>query len=106
MATAATTRPSTRLPAADVRAASRFWRSAHLVGVCGSGMRALAELLVGMGWAVSGSDSNASEPAVAALSGRGLRIHPGHHGRFLADKTDVLVYSSAVGPENAERQRA
>jgi len=81
-------------------------QSAYLVGVCGSGMKALAELLSGMGWNVSGSDNNASEGTLASLANRGLRIHPGHQGRFLAKETDVLVYSPAVGPENAERQEA
>ncbi|MGE5193066.1 MAG: UDP-N-acetylmuramate--L-alanine ligase [Deltaproteobacteria bacterium] len=106
MATTGTSWPASRVTAPEVRAGERQWRSAHLVGVCGSGMKALAELLTGLGWTVSGSDNNASEAVVAALSRRGLRIHPGHHGRFLADKTDVLVYSPAIGPENAERQRA
>ena len=69
-------------------------------------MRALAELLTEMGWALSGSDNNASEPVVTALSHRGLRIHSGHHGRSVPDTTDVLIYSPAIGPDNAERQRA
>ena len=89
-----------------MRAGEKLWRSAHLVGVCGSGMKALAELLTGMGWTISGSDNNASEAAATALSHRGLRIHAGHHARFLAETTDVLVFSPAVGPDNAERQRA
>ncbi len=98
--------PATRPLPLELRAGERPWRSAHLVGVCGSGMKALAELLASSGWAVSGSDHNASEATVAALAHRGLRIHPGHQGRFLADQTDVLVYSPAVGPENAERRQA
>jgi UDP-N-acetylmuramate--alanine ligase len=69
-------------------------------------MKALAELLAGMGWSISGSDNNGPAAVVAALSRRGLRFHPGHHGSFLTEKTDVLVYSPAVGPENQERQRA
>lgn len=111
MATPVTIRPASRIKSPDLRRHAEYdqvkhWRSAHLVGVCGSGMKALAELLTGKGWAISGSDSNASESVVAALARRGLRIHPGHHSRFLADKTDVLVYSPAVGPDNAERHRA
>src|SRR5262245_45641165 len=103
---AATTWPAKCNALEGVRATDGEWRSAHLVGVCGSGMKALAELLTGLGWSVSGSDNNGSEAVVAALSRRGLRVHPGHHGRFLAGKTDVLVYSPAVGPENEERQHA
>ncbi len=106
MAIAGTTRPTTRNLSPEVRAQVQHWRSAYLVGVCGSGMKALAELLTGQGWAVSGSDNHASAAVVEALANRGLRIHPGHQGCFLAANTDVLVYSPAVGPENAERQRA
>ena len=106
MATVATICPKTHLLASAQSADEQCWRSAHLVGVCGSGMKALAELLAGMGWAVSGSDSHPSAAIVEALAGRGLRIHPGHHGRFLAEKTDVLVYSPAILPTNPERQRA
>lgn len=69
-------------------------------------MKALAELLAGSGWKVSGSDSNATSSIAVALAERGLRIHPGHHRDFLAEQTDVLVYSPAVGPENAERIEA
>jgi UDP-N-acetylmuramate--alanine ligase len=83
-----------------------LWHSAHLVGVCGSGMKALAELLTTSGWTVSGSDSNATSNVAAALAKRGLRIHAGHHQGFLNRTADVLVYSPAVGPENAERVEA
>jgi UDP-N-acetylmuramate--alanine ligase len=98
--------PMTRSHAPAMPTDERPWRSAHLVGICGSGMRALAELLTAKGWTISGSDSNASEPVVVALANRGLRIHCGHQGTFLPERTDVLVFSPAVGPENVERQRA
>jgi UDP-N-acetylmuramate--alanine ligase len=79
---------------------------AHLVGICGSGMKALAELLNGSGWSVSGSDANANTPVAQNLAARGLRIHGGHHRGFLRDQTDLLVYSPAVGRDNAERIEA
>lgn len=106
MATVATTVLPTRTPLPELRASGIARRSAHLVGVCGSGMKALAELLTGLGWTVSGSDNNASETVVASMARRGLRIHPGHHGQFLGEKTDLLVYSPAIGPENVERVQA
>ena len=102
--TSETFEPQVRIPGPTIPGQKR--QSAYLVGVCGSGMKALAELLSAMGWAVSGSDNNASEDTAASLTSRGLRIHPGHQGCFLAKDTDVLVYSPAVGPENAERQEA
>src|SRR4029450_7672991 len=100
MAIAGITRGATRSVAPQVGAGEGFWRSAPLVGVCGSGMKALAELLTAKGWTISGSDNNASEAVVAALANRGLKVHPGHEAGFLPFKTDVLVYSPAVGPEN------
>src|SRR5258708_9292448 len=103
MTTAGTTRPTTRSSTPEVRANQGLWRSAHLVGVCGSGMKALAELLTGLGWTVSGSDNNASETVVASMARRGFRIHPGHHGQFLGGKTDLLFYSPAICPENPAR---
>jgi UDP-N-acetylmuramate--alanine ligase len=80
--------------------------AAHLIGVCGSGMKALAELLGGMGCRVTGSDLSASESTVAAFSRRGLRIHSGHQGDFVPADADVVVYSPAVSAENPERQSA
>ncbi|MCH7987563.1 MAG: UDP-N-acetylmuramate--L-alanine ligase [Planctomycetes bacterium] len=84
---------------------SRF-ASAHLVGICGTGMKALAELLSGMGWKVSGSDLKPPNRTVRALKRRGLRIHSGHHDQYLPKNVDVLVYSPAIGPTNPERQMA
>lgn len=78
-------------------------RSAHLVGVCGAGMKALAELLVARGCTVTGSDMQLSSATSEMLLRRGLRVHQGHHGRFLPENADVLVYSPAVGPKNPER---
>jgi UDP-N-acetylmuramate--alanine ligase len=69
-------------------------------------MKALAELLTGSGWIVSGSDVSATASVVFAMAERGLRIHSGHHRGFLRDEIDVLVYSPAVGPDNAERIEA
>ncbi|MCA9115645.1 MAG: UDP-N-acetylmuramate--L-alanine ligase [Planctomycetaceae bacterium] len=80
--------------------------SAHLVGIGGAGMRALAQLLVSRGWSVTGSDLNTSIPALENLPGGGLRIHQGHDHRHLQREAGVLVYSPAVGTANPERQEA
>jgi UDP-N-acetylmuramate--alanine ligase len=80
--------------------------SAHLVGIGGTGMKALAELLVDMGWSISGSDLLGSHPSLLAMRRRGLRVHCGHDRSFLPQDSNVLVYSPAVGPTNPERRRA
>jgi len=83
----------------------RTFASAHLVGICGSGMKALAELLGGLGCRVSGSDLHPAESAVERLRQRGWRVHAGHDSQYLHDP-DVLIYSPAIGPQNPERIEA
>ncbi len=80
--------------------------SAHLVGICGSGMKALAEMLQGLGWNVSGSDLSPPEETIELLRQKGMRVHAGHSDEFVPRDAAVLVYSPAIGPTNPERVRA
>ncbi len=80
--------------------------SAHLVGICGSGMKALAELLLGLGWKVTGSDLRPMTPLHRKMRERGVRIHSGHDESFLPRDVDVVVHSPAVGPNNPELRMA
>jgi UDP-N-acetylmuramate--alanine ligase len=78
----------------------------HFVGVGGSGMSGLAELLHDQGYRVSGSDLHES-PVVARLRGLGVEVALGHAAEHAAD-ADVVVVSSAIragNPEVAEAQR-
>ncbi len=97
-------------PAIERRRAARLSSqqpgAAHLVGIRGAGMKALAELLNDLGWSVTGSDLQEPTPAMQSVQDRGLRIHCGHNGQNLPRDCDVLVFSPAVGPENPERQSA
>lgn len=72
----------------------------HFVGIGGSGMSGIAEVLLNLGYAVSGSDlaDNAATRRLAAL---GARIHRGHAAAYVQD-ADVLVVSTAVRPDNPE----
>jgi UDP-N-acetylmuramate--alanine ligase len=106
MSTAVKIRPSSNLRDAAGIASGAAGRAVHLVGICGSGMKALAELLSTSGWSVSGSDSHVSDALASSFVDRGMRIHSGHQDRFLGDQTCLVVYSPAVGPENVERRRA
>ena len=63
-------------------------------------MSGIAELLVNLGYSVSGSDLKRSE-ATDRLAGLGVRIFEGHDRAQVGD-ADVLVYSSAVRPSNPE----
>ena len=72
----------------------------HFVGIGGIGMSGIAELLSNLGYAVSGSDQKMSE-VTARLQTLGVRVFQGHDAAHVGD-ADVVVYSSAVRPDNAE----
>jgi UDP-N-acetylmuramate--alanine ligase len=79
-------------------------RHVHFVGVGGIGMSGLAEILRTLEFDVSGSDLREGENT-RALQRLGVRIDVGHRAEN-AQGADVLVYSSAVGPDNPELQAA
>ena len=72
----------------------------HLVGIGGSGMNGIAELLFKLGYAVSGSDARLSA-VTERLASMGLRIHEGHAAGHVGD-ADVVVFSSAIDRSNPE----
>jgi UDP-N-acetylmuramate--alanine ligase len=75
-------------------------RKLHFVGVGGSGMSGIAEVLVNMGYRVSGSDLAASE-VTRRLKKLGARVRRGHRTENVHG-ADVVVISSAVGEDNPE----
>jgi UDP-N-acetylmuramate--alanine ligase len=79
-------------------------RKTHFVGIGGIGMSGIAEVLLGMGFPVSGSDL--TESAITQnLRRRGAQIFKGHHEANLGD-VGLVVCSSAINPRNPEVQRA
>ena len=72
----------------------------HFIGVGGSGMSGIAEVLLTMGYQVSGSDLKTGD-VTDRLTRLGGRVFPGHHGSNV-DGAQVVVYSSAVKPDNPE----
>jgi UDP-N-acetylmuramate--alanine ligase len=72
----------------------------HFVGIGGSGMSGIAEVLLNLGYQVTGSDIAASA-ATQRLAGLGAAVSIGHAAEHLAD-ADVVVVSTAVGNDNAE----
>ena len=72
----------------------------HFVGIGGSGMSGIAEVLLNLGFQVSGSDLSDSA-ATDRLRNLGARVSRGHHAHN-AEGADVLVVSTAVKPGNAE----
>ncbi|MFQ5434229.1 MAG: UDP-N-acetylmuramate--L-alanine ligase [Anaerolineae bacterium] len=72
----------------------------HLVGIGGAGMSAIARVLLGRGFVVSGSDRQANE-YTAVLQQAGATVYQGHQAGQIAG-ADVVVISSAVPPDNPE----
>jgi len=72
----------------------------HFVGVGGSGMSGIAEVLVNLGYKVSGSDIN-DGPVPARLRKAGIHVVIGHHIDNISG-TDVVVVSSAIDQANPE----
>jgi UDP-N-acetylmuramate--alanine ligase len=75
-------------------------RNIHFVGIGGIGMSGIAELLISLGFKVSGSDV-ADSDTVSRLRTLGARIEIGHDAKNLQD-AQVVVYSSAVSVDNPE----
>lgn len=75
-------------------------RRIHCVGIGGTGMNGVAEVLHNLGYAVSGSDRVASQ-TTERLAALGIPITIGHWPETVAD-ADVVVVSSAIRPDNVE----
>lgn len=75
-------------------------RTIHFVGIGGIGMSGIAEVLLTLGFDVTGSDLREGE-AVARLRGLGARVVVGHAAEHVGD-ADVVVRSTAVGEDNVE----
>jgi UDP-N-acetylmuramate: L-alanyl-gamma-D-glutamyl-meso-diaminopimelate ligase len=74
----------------------------HLVGVSGTGMGALAALLVEAGHEVSGSDVAFDPPIGPALEALAVRCMRGYDASHLDDRPDLVVVGNAIRRENPE----
>jgi len=75
-------------------------RHIHFVGIGGSGMSGIAEVLLNLGYAVSGSDVGAGA-ATQRLQALGATVHQGHAAANITG-ADALVVSSAIHGDNPE----
>ncbi len=77
-----------------------YVRHIHFVGIGGSGMSGIAEVLLNQGYQVSGSDL-AESAVTSRLRSIGATVHLGHDPKWI-EGSDVVVISSAVGATNPE----
>jgi UDP-N-acetylmuramate--alanine ligase len=76
----------------------------HLVGIGGSGLSAIARVLLGQGYRVSGSDRTANA-LTEALTRDGAVIYTGHDARYITG-ADALIITSAVSESHVEVEAA
>lgn len=89
-----------QMPTEDMGTIERI----HFVGIGGTGMSGIAEVLSNLGYQVSGSDIKESA-VTERLAGLGVNIYIGHRRENIS-QTDVVVVSSAVDRSNEEVDEA
>jgi len=72
----------------------------HFVGIGGVGMGGIAEVLINLGYSVSGSDKSRNA-LVQRLESIGARVYTSHDEQHV-DGVDVVVTSSAIAADNPE----
>jgi len=75
-------------------------RHLHFVGIGGAGMSGIAEVMLNLGYTVSGSDASLGA-ATQRLQALGAQVHEGHAAANVA-QADALVVSSAIRSDNPE----
>src|SRR5262249_25860003 len=78
----------------------RNFQRIHLVGIGGIGMSGIAEVLLTLGYSVSGSDTKLSA-ITERLTGLGAAVREGHNPENV-EGAHVVVLSSAIKPDNPE----
>ncbi|CAB4882575.1 unannotated protein [freshwater metagenome] len=89
---------------ATIAGESLLGKRVHFIGIGGSGMSGLARIALADGIAVSGSDAKDST-VLAALEALGAKIYRSHDAANI-DGVDVVIYSTAISPNNPEIARA
>ena len=72
----------------------------HFIGIGGSGMCPLAEILHSKGYILTGSDNNESDP-LKRIKNLGIQVSMGHNAQNVED-TELVVYSAAIAKDNPE----
>lgn len=79
-------------------------RRIHMIGIGGSGMCPLAEILHSRGYELTGSDNNESDP-LSRIRNLGIKVFMGH-GADNIKGAQLVVYSAAISEDNPELKAA
>jgi len=77
-------------------------RDIYLIGICGTGMGALAGLLSEAGYSVRGSDSNVYPPMSTFLQKQGIPVYDGFSEKNLTPLPDLVIPGNACVPTHVE----
>lgn len=72
----------------------------HMIGIGGSGMCPLAEILHSKGYELTGSDNNESDP-LTRVKNLGIKVYMGHSPENIKG-AELVVYSAAISEDNPE----
>ncbi len=76
----------------------------HLLGICGTGMAALAGILKEQGFRVTGSDEHVYPPMSTLLEGLGIPLKNGYRPENLTPTPDLVVVGNVIRRDNPEAQ--
>ncbi len=76
----------------------------HMIGIGGSGMCPLAEILHSKGYILTGSDNNESDP-LKRVRALGIKVYMGHSAENIGE-AELVVYSAAISKDNPELLQA
>ncbi len=88
----------------ELKSLSDKIKKIHFIGIGGVSMSGLAEILLSMGYEITGSDIEISK-FTEKLNSLGARVYQNHDADEMG-KPDLVVYTAAVHPDNCEYQRA
>jgi UDP-N-acetylmuramate: L-alanyl-gamma-D-glutamyl-meso-diaminopimelate ligase len=77
-------------------------RHVHLMGVCGTGVGALAGMFKAAGYQVSGSDQNVYPPMSDFLAASGIEVKSGYRPDNLTPRPDLVVVGNVISRDNPE----
>ncbi len=86
----------------DLNKAPDTCRSVHVMGICGTGMAALAGMLTAMGMQVTGSDENVYPPMSDFLKSLHISIKSGYRAENLDPRPDLVVVGNVIRAVNPE----
>ena len=74
----------------------------HIMGICGTGMAALAGMLKASGYRVTGSDSGVYPPMSDFLEGQGIQAASGYGPQNLLPRPDLVIVGNVITRKNPE----